>query len=128
MAEGLATVPEALPGDKWLHAWHDCLAIRERGLVPADEQVFIFFGQPITRPGDSWRLHLPADFAAIRLAPMAITAGIDATVYFSGDSSSYGLLSSLAKRLLDCGPRRLQLIDTDAARCALLRLAVSNGY
>ena len=127
MAESVAMTCEATSDHRWLHAWNDCLTVRERGLVPADEQVFIFLGLPITRPGDSWRLHLPADHAAIRLAPLVITAGIDATVYYAGDLASYGLVSGLAKRLLDCGARRLQLIDTDAERCAVLRLAVSNG-
>ena len=115
-----------VPGE-WLIPWRRCLSARQNGLVPSDEQVFIHFGVPIRRHDDRWSVMLPVDSIAIRHAPLAIVAGIDCIVFCSGDVVSYGLISGLAKRLIDCGPRRLQLIDLDQGRCVFLKLAATNG-
>ncbi len=119
--------PSPHDASPWLQPWLQCLGARQRGLVPSDEQVWIFLGMPAKRKQDRWCLDVPLDQIAIREAPVAIVAGIDAIVYYSGDAVSFGLLSGLSKRLIDAGPRRLQLIDLDQSRCAFLKLAVDNG-
>ena len=111
----------------WLIPWQKCLTARQHGLVPSDEQVWIYFGIVGERKTDRWCFDIPLDRIALREAPMEIVAGIDCTVYFSGDGPSFGLISGLCKRLIDSGPRRLQLIDVDQAKCIFLRLAVDNG-
>ena len=127
MSDALAVAADSTAPGEWLRPWQECLSARQRGMVPTDEQVFIFLGVPIRGYGDRWCVSLPADSIAFRHAPLAIVAGIDCTVYYSSDALSFGLLSGLSKRLLDCQPRRLQLIDVDQAPCIFLRLTVNNG-
>ena len=121
--------PVAQSSHTWLTLWHECLSARRRGLVPSNEQAIVFFGLPVGRLADnaSWVVGLPADQIAVRNAPLAIVAGIDCVVYYSGEIVSFGLLSGLCRRLLDCSPRRLVLVDILQEKSVILRLAVNNG-
>jgi len=92
---------------------------REIGLAPDDGIIYlgIGFSPPKRNSIEIDSNHLPTQEQCFAVA------GLDVVLVFHGDLVRYGTLRTLADRLYQSRPRRLQLIDLDYQRIAFLKMA-----
>jgi hypothetical protein len=99
---------------------HELHRVRsELRMVPTDHTIFLGLGMALPKRNaieiDPQRLPAQHECNAV--------AGLDVMLLYRGNDTRYGVLRTLAERLYQAAPRRLQLIDTDISRIAYLKLA-----
>lgn len=101
-----------------MNALHPLHELREMGMVPHDEQVWLGLGW-LPPKCNALRIdpgHLPSD------AECNCVAGLDVILTFRGYVTRYGTLRKLCGSLYQARPRRLQIVDLDYRHVAFLKL------